>query len=271
LGAIGDVSSIPPSATAQPEPTCSINAPGAVALSAPPSPSPSAAATAHGNSRTMADVLGDPGPLAAGTLLPDRCRTPSSAGIRARRCESKRWPTNRAAVLRLGTELGTCPVRVLPHSPQGPSPPPNAASSPASSASPAAHGRKTDTPGLRVVLHPSDAPNTSPPYSYGRGQPRLGRGRLRRPPGQEMDRIHVGLLVRPPFPLPVPAVHSGQLLMGPVVKRENSQKNFANFDGDVTGRLRLGERGQRNGRAVLSRSRGTMDGARAERRSPFSR
>jgi hypothetical protein len=152
-----------------------------------------------------ADVLGDPGPPAAGPLLPDRCRTPSSAGIRARRCESKRWPTNRAAVLRLGTELGTCPVRVLPHSPQRPSPPPNAASSPASSASPAAHGRKTDTPGLRVVLHPSDAPNTSPPYSYGRGQPRLGRGRLSpTPPGQEMDRIHVGLLVRPSFPLPVP-------------------------------------------------------------------
>jgi hypothetical protein len=31
-----------------------------------------------------------PGPLAAGPLLPDRCRTPSSAGIRVRRCESKR-------------------------------------------------------------------------------------------------------------------------------------------------------------------------------------
>jgi hypothetical protein len=82
--------------------------------------------------------------------------------FRRRRRESKRWPTNRAAALRLGTELGDLAVRLLPHSPQGPSPPPNAASSPASSASPAAHGRKSDTPGLRVVLHPSDAPQHVP-------------------------------------------------------------------------------------------------------------
>jgi hypothetical protein len=148
--------------------------------------------------------------------------------FRRRRRESKRWPTNRAAALRLGTELGDLAVRLLPHSPQGPSPPPNAASSPASSASPAAHGRKSDTPGLRVVLHPSDAPQHVPTLFVWTRPTAPGPGTtVADPPGQEMDRIHVGLLVRPSFPLPVPTVHSGQRLMGPVVKREISQKNFA--------------------------------------------
>jgi hypothetical protein len=75
----------------------------------------------------------------------------------------------------LGTGLGDLPVRVLPHSPQGPrpSPPPNAEYRLPQALR--AHGRKTDIPGRPP---PVRRPDTYPPYSYGRGQARLGRGPL---------------------------------------------------------------------------------------------
>jgi hypothetical protein len=204
----------PAIATARPEPTCSISAPGVVALSTPPSPSSSAAATAHGNSAHDGGCGSETAPSP-----PDHCcrtRTPSSAGVRARRCGSMRWPTNRAAALRLGAGLGDLPLRVLPHSPRARAAALSARPAPVSTARTPHHRLPQALRRPRTVGRPTlpacassstrqTPPNTSPPYSYGRGQPRLGRGRLSpTPPGQEMDRIHVGLLVRPSFPLPVP-------------------------------------------------------------------